>query len=81
MIKLVSQRLDFARQVALYKWQNSLPVEDLKQEQTLMTSIINQTKSLNLNLSDAFVVRFFTDQFNASKIIQVGFHYPSSSKF
>jgi chorismate mutase len=72
VIDLVSQRLDLAEQVALYKWQNNQSIDDPVREAALLASVAAQANASGLSVQ--FAQQFFQDQINASKIIQV--RYP-----
>jgi chorismate mutase-like protein len=74
VIKLVSQRLDLAQPVALYKWQNNQSIDDPVREAALLANVASQANATGLSVQ--FAQQFFQDQINASKIIQVPHIFP-----
>lgn len=68
LIDASAQRLSLAKDVALAKWDNGAPVEDLARERHVIdTAIAAGRKS---GLPAEFVSRFFSAQIEANKVIQ-----------
>ncbi|MES2206211.1 MAG: chorismate mutase [Pseudomonadota bacterium] len=68
LISSVAQRLTFADQVALYKWNNAQSIADPQREQQVLSHTVQQAASYHL--SSDYVSRFFSDQIEANKLVQ-----------
>ena len=68
LIDASAQRLALAREVALAKWDNGAPVEDLARERQVVRAAIAAGREKGL--SAEFVNRFFSAQIEATKLIQ-----------
>jgi chorismate mutase len=68
LIDASAQRLALAREVALAKWDNGTPVEDLARERQVIRAAIAAGREKWL--SAKFVNRFFSAQIEANKLIQ-----------
>ncbi|NNJ18009.1 gamma subclass chorismate mutase AroQ [Pseudomonas putida CSV86] len=67
-MRVIEQRNDTARLVAIYKSKARLPLEDLKREQEVIASAVEAGK--RHGLSEDRVRTFFADQIKASKFVQ-----------
>ena len=65
---LVSQRLNYMKDVAAYKWQHELPIENLAREKVVLESAVMQ--GLRFGLVTTRSRSFFTVQIAAAKEIQ-----------
>ncbi|WP_425929264.1 gamma subclass chorismate mutase AroQ [Pseudomonas sp. NyZ201] len=68
LMRVIEQRNDTARLVAIYKSKARLPLEDLKREQEVIASAVEAGK--RHGLSEDRVRTFFADQIKASKFVQ-----------
>ncbi len=68
VIALAARRLAFAAPVALIKWQTGKPVTDAPREQQLLADVAAKAKRQGIDPS--FANAFFSDQIEASKVIQ-----------
>jgi cyclohexadienyl dehydratase len=70
LIQLVDQRLSHMKDVAVYKWHNHLPIEDLAREKVVLNNAVSSAEELGLDpvSSEAF----FVAQIGAAKAIQSG---------
>lgn len=68
LIDASAQRLALAREVALVKWDNGAPVEDLVRERQVIRAAI--AAGHQKGLPAEFVNRFFSAQIEANKLIQ-----------
>jgi chorismate mutase len=68
LIEASAQRLQLARAVALAKWDDGAPVEDLVRERQVIHAAI--TAGRKAGLPADFVSRFFSAQIEANKLIQ-----------
>lgn len=68
LMRVIEQRNDTARLVAIYKSKARLPLEDLKREQEVIASAVAAGK--RHGLSEDRVRTFFADQIKASKFVQ-----------
>lgn len=68
LLKLIQQRLLIAHDVARWKWNQKLPIEDLQREQQLLSKVRQQAKIHSLE--PTIVVAFFQAQIEAGKLIQ-----------
>lgn len=65
---LVNERLSYMKDVAAYKWQNQLPIEDLERERIVIRNSIEQAAAFGLD--SASTQSFFEEQITAAKLIQ-----------
>ena len=65
---LINERLSYMADVAAYKYERQLPVEDLAREATILDSVTQQAAEAGLDA--ASVTPFFEAQFRAAKRIQ-----------
>jgi len=70
LFHLVRQRLSLMDEVANYKWQHKLPVEDLPRETLVLNSAVKN--AMNFHLEPRSSRAFFSIQINAAKEIQQG---------
>jgi chorismate mutase len=68
LIEASAQRLALAREVALAKWDNGAPVEDLARERQVVRAAVAAGREKGLSAD--FVNRFFAAQIEANKLIQ-----------
>ncbi len=68
MVNFITERLKLADKVAVNKWDNNLPVEDLPREQIILQNMVRQAENRGLNPDWAH--RFFRGQIEANKDIQ-----------
>jgi chorismate mutase len=68
VIDASAQRLELAREVALAKWDDGAPVEDVARERQVIHAAI--TAGREAGLPAEFVSRFFSAQIEANKLIQ-----------
>ncbi len=68
LAELINQRLSYMKDVAAYKWQHQLPIEDLVREQVVLQSSIEQAATFGLD--SASTQSFFEEQITAAKLIQ-----------
>ncbi|ODM99825.1 Secreted chorismate mutase [Orchesella cincta] len=68
MINFITERLKLADKVAVNKWDNDKPVEDVPREQIILENMVRQAQSANLD--GAWAHQFFRDQIEANKDIQ-----------
>ncbi|MFW3898290.1 gamma subclass chorismate mutase AroQ [Pseudomonas bharatica] len=68
LMRVIEQRNNTARLVAIYKSKARLPLEDLKREQEVIASAVEAGK--RHGLSEDRVRTFFADQIKASKFVQ-----------
>lgn len=71
LFRLINERLAYMEDVALYKAQNRIPIEDIEREQ----SVLLDAKQLaeNLGIVPDSMESFFRAQINAAKAIQYRF--------
>lgn len=72
LAQLISQRLSYMKDVAKYKVENNLPVEDLAQEGRVIEKSVAEAESLSLNGES--IKPFMKAQMNAAKAIQYRYH-------
>ncbi|MEZ5038684.1 MAG: gamma subclass chorismate mutase AroQ [Saprospiraceae bacterium] len=65
---LVNQRLSYMKDVAAYKWQHQLPIEDLEREQVVIQSSMERAATYGLDSTST--QSFFEEQITAAKLIQ-----------
>jgi cyclohexadienyl dehydratase len=68
LLPLVEQRLGYMKDVAAYKWQHSLPIENRERENVVLASAVNQ--GLRFGLTEDSSRRFFAAQIKAAKEVQ-----------
>ena len=66
--KLINQRLGYMKSVAIYKWHNTLPIEDIEREKVVLS--IAEKQGLELSIAPKTSREFFQLQINAAKEIQ-----------
>jgi len=69
LIDASAQRLALAREVALAKWDDSAPVEDVTRERQVIDAVIAAGREAGVPAE--FVSRFFSAQIEANKLIHV----------
>ena len=67
----INERLGFMEDVALYKAQNRVPVEDIERENTVLEN--SKTSAATQGINPQSMERFFVTQINAAKAIQYRF--------
>lgn len=70
--KLINQRLSYMKQIAEYKAEKKLPIEDLDQENKVIAKSMADAESLGLNGES--VRPFIISQIKAAKAIQYRYH-------
>ena len=68
LLQLVGQRLGYMKDVAAFKWQHGLPIENLEREKVVLTSAVHQGLRFGLDKSSAR--GFFEVQIEAAKEVQ-----------
>ncbi len=68
LLRLIQQRLLIAHDVARWKWNQKLPIEDRQREQQLLSKVRQQAKTYELE--PEIVAAFFQAQIEAGKLIQ-----------
>ncbi len=68
LLGLMTQRLDYMKDVAAYKWQHKLPIENVEREDLVLASAVQQ--SLRFNLDKVSSRHFFEQQIDAAKEVQ-----------
>jgi chorismate mutase len=68
LIDASAQRLELAREVALAKWDDGAPVEDVARERQVIHAAVRAGREAGLPAK--FVSRFFSAQIEANKLIQ-----------
>lgn len=68
LVRVISERLDTAEQVALNKWDSGKAVHDPKREAQVLDNVEAMAPSLGVSAEDA--TRIFEDQIEANKEIQ-----------
>ena len=68
LLALIDERLSLMPDVARYKWNHGLAIEDPPREQALLRSVAEQAQQQGLN--PTAVSRFFAAQIEASKVVQ-----------
>lgn len=68
LFSLMRERFDLLEQIAAYKWENKVPIEDLVQEKKVLEEI--QADATKVGLDSAFAESFAKSQFNAAKQVQ-----------
>jgi chorismate mutase len=68
LIDASAQRLALAREVAFAKWDNGVPVEDVRRERHVIHAAVRA--GCEVGLPAEFVRRFFSAQIEANKLIQ-----------
>ncbi|CAL8093067.1 unnamed protein product [Orchesella dallaii] len=68
MVNFITERLKLADKVAVNKWDNNLPVEDVPREQIILDNMVRQAE--NGNVDPRWAHQFFRDQIEANKDIQ-----------
>ncbi|MUG95872.1 gamma subclass chorismate mutase AroQ [Scytonema sp. UIC 10036] len=68
LLQLMQQRLMIAHDVARWKWNKKLPIEDRQREQELITKVRQQARVYNIQTDT--VTAFFQGQIEAGKQIQ-----------
>jgi chorismate mutase len=68
VVALAAQRLALATPVAQFKWQTGKSITDTPREQRLLAEVADRAKTQGLE--PAFARTFFSDQIEASKIVQ-----------
>jgi cyclohexadienyl dehydratase len=66
--KLINQRLGYMKSVAIYKWHNTLPIEDIEREKVVLAIATKQ--GLEFSIAPETSREFFQLQINAAKEIQ-----------
>jgi chorismate mutase-like protein len=66
---LIIERLQLAHDSAIYKWNNTLPIDAPEQEEAFLLSILNQAQSTNVETS--LVSQFFAAQLEAAKMVHI----------
>lgn len=70
LLDSIDQRLDIAEAVALHKWDGGLPVEAPEREQQVIASAKEKAREHGLDAQRTS--NFFSDQIEASKLLQYG---------
>jgi chorismate mutase len=68
LFTVMKERFDLLEQVAEYKWNNKVPIEDLPREKQLLEEVAGDAGKYNLD--KAFLLSFLQAQMNAAKQIQ-----------
>ncbi len=68
LLRLLNERLDLMEQVAAYKWQHDLPIEDKAREDQVVASSVD--KALRVGMEPESAVAFFRAQIDAAKEVQ-----------
>ncbi len=68
LFSLIKQRLQYAEDVALYKFNNSKPISDLQREEIILSSSRGLAEKYNLDPKS--LQNFIQSQINANKSIQ-----------
>ncbi|NKB35485.1 MAG: gamma subclass chorismate mutase AroQ [Pseudomonadales bacterium] len=68
IFQLINERLAYMEDVALYKSQNQLPVEDLAREQVVVENAVAAAESIGL--AGSSIESFFSTQIEVAKAIQ-----------
>lgn len=68
----MNTRLSYMQQVALYKWQHQLPIEDLAREKIVLAQSVTAAESLGI--TSAAITDFFQVQIELAKKIQRQYH-------
>lgn len=72
LFQLINQRLAHMSDVAAYKWQQELAIENLAREKIVIENASDSAADLGLDA--ASTIDFFTLQIDAAKMIQAGWH-------
>ncbi|MDH0733627.1 gamma subclass chorismate mutase AroQ [Pseudomonas sichuanensis] len=68
LLGAIEQRLDLARSVARHKWHHDLPVQASEREHQILAQVRSAAPAYNLSPERAEA--FFSDQIEASKLVQ-----------
>ncbi|MEZ0295365.1 MAG: gamma subclass chorismate mutase AroQ [Candidatus Methylacidiphilales bacterium] len=77
-ISLINERLALMPDVARYKWNRSLPIEDPERERQLLSKLVR--KGVALGLDPRVTQSYFADQISAAKLLQRGYYARWQSK-
>lgn len=66
--RLINRRLSLMKDVAAYKWEHRIPIEDLQREKEVLESSIQAAESMGLNPTASS--RFFEQQIELAKSVQ-----------
>lgn len=69
LASLMVERMELSKDLAIYKWNNTLPIDELESEQAFLKEMLEKTTSSNLDAK--FVKNFFNAQIEASKTINI----------
>ncbi|MGF1681184.1 chorismate mutase [Photobacterium minamisatsumaniensis] len=78
LFSIINERLSYMEDVALYKAQNQIAIEDVKREKVVIEKAASSAEQMGLE--SASVVPFFTAQISAAKAIQYRYRADLLSK-
>lgn len=66
---LMVERMELSKDLAIYKWNHTLPIDELESEKAFLAQLLE--KATSSNLDPKFVQSFFRAQIEASKMINI----------